>query len=271
MKYSRPILFVVTALALATVAESCTADLNDLDECHAIAKALCNQSASCSGWTLDTATCITEVYAQLPGGADAGVLAAQLKGACGLGQNVTATNCINEIKATQCNSSTSSGSCGSAIYIPVQIAQHIGGVPGDGGGGGSTFDSPLAADAPGLGGSSCSYMVTNSYCGKLTGCGTYPVNCGSYSCTVNAECSGGSCPCDTGYAPICCNGSACQTNGCSDCGTSGTSVQVGCYQWAQQCSDSVSENTGTCYCSNGKSIPFTCGTSGTCQTLCEKG
>lgn len=97
------------------------------------------------------------------------------------------------------------------------------------------------------------------------------VQCTGFTCPENATCGANrTCVCGTGYAPQTCDGRACggSPNPCTG------------YAWwckpntappAPSCSADPQLVSGTCRCWDGRSLPFACGTTESCEKRCADG
>jgi hypothetical protein len=118
------LLFALGCLA-SLLGESCTADMDDLENCHAIASALCTQSSTCMGFSVDHDTCVSQVVAALPGTSG---------GPCNLGGDVQTATCIQAIQSATCGRSVPNLQCGSRLLlVPTNLATPPPGQGGDGG------------------------------------------------------------------------------------------------------------------------------------------
>jgi len=132
-----------------------------------------------------------------------------------------------------------------------------------------------AGGAPTSTGVSCSSVVLTGSCSTAP-----PFTCGASYDTL--PCAGGYCPsicscvpananpcrCPAGFSTAACDRTLCSQADCSGGGS------WGCLQQANSTADCVAVleyAQGSCQCSDGRSLGFECGTSSTCEQLCQAG
>ncbi len=141
----------------------------------------------------------------------------------------------------------------------------------------STTGSTGISTSGSSGGGSCSEVVPTSNCASVDpNCGDSTTRCSlegqTWSCYEQTICGAttiNTCECaDGGVTLTCATGVACSST--QPCG--GSNPLYNCRFHSEtnpSCTEPLSEVAGTCYCTNGRAIPFGCAQMTTCQALCS--